>query len=131
MAEDGRGDDRALAGIDGRAAQQPQGDDADDDAEHRERAAGEQPRRAAAGSGLLRRGRVPGGHRRLPGAVPLPGLAAEQVVDTGGHEDYRSMPSRRAERVRCRVARSRRSRLTSIGSCSSASCRSIRALSTW
>ena len=43
----------------------------------------------------------------------------------------RSMPSRLAERLRCRVARSRRSRLTSSGSWASASGLSIRAFSTW
>ena len=42
-----------------------------------------------------------------------------------------SMPRRRAERARCRLARSRRSRLTSIGSASRASGRSMSALSTW
>ena len=41
------------------------------------------------------------------------------------------MPSRRAERARWRVARSRRSRLTSIGSASSAAGVSMRVLSTW
>jgi len=40
-------------------------------------------------------------------------------------------PSRRAERARCRLDRSRRSRLTSIGSWATASGRSISALSTW
>ena len=41
------------------------------------------------------------------------------------------MPRRRALRARCREARSRRSRLTSIGSASRASGVSISALSTW
>ena len=42
-----------------------------------------------------------------------------------------SMPSRRAERCRCRLARKRRSRLTSIGSAARAAGVSISALSTW
>ncbi len=40
-------------------------------------------------------------------------------------------PRRRADRVRCRLARSRRNRLTSIGSWTNASGRSMSALSTW
>jgi hypothetical protein len=42
-----------------------------------------------------------------------------------------SIPSRRAERWRWRLARNRRSRLTSIGSAESAAGVSINALSTW
>ena len=42
-----------------------------------------------------------------------------------------SKPSRRAARAFCRLARNRRSRLTSIGSAASASGRSTSALSTW
>ncbi len=40
-------------------------------------------------------------------------------------------PSRRAERARCRLARIRRNRLTSIGSCARAAGESMRALSNW
>ena len=43
----------------------------------------------------------------------------------------RSMPSRFAERLRCRVARSRLSLLTSSGSWASASGLSIKAFKTW
>ena len=42
-----------------------------------------------------------------------------------------SIPNRRADRWRCRLARNRRKRLTSIGSALSADGVSIKALSTW
>ena len=42
-----------------------------------------------------------------------------------------SIPSRRAERCRCRPARSRRSRLTSSGSTASAAGASMSVFSTW
>ena len=53
---------------------------------------------------------------------------------TAGHPTLlaqTSIPSRRADRCRCRLARSRRSRLTSIGSAAMAAGVSISALRTW
>ena len=51
-------------------------------------------------------------------------LSADQSI-------VRSIPSRFADRNRCRVARSRRSRFTSSGSWARASGLSIKAFSTW
>ena len=104
--------------------------------------------RRAAGRGLpplLRRRRA----ARHPGGARPAVSAGQQDARLGWVRDGRaalggwlaqvhrrgraqsSTPSRRAERARWRVARSRRSRLTSIGSASSAAGLSIRVLSTW
>jgi hypothetical protein len=79
---------------------------------------------------LLRAGRRFGdGRIRRP---PDPaGRGQRQGDDRPDQSIVRSIPSRLAERIRCRLARNRRSRLTSSGSWASASGLSINAFSTW
>ena len=72
--------------------------------------------------------------RRLDQSATAPasggrGVHGRQAM--GADLGQTSIPSRRAERCRWRLARSRRSRLTSIGSAASAAGVSISAFSTW
>ena len=86
--------------------------------------------RGPSGPELLRAQRRPG-DRRLRRPPDPAGRGQRQGDDRPDQSIVRSIPSRLAERIRCRLARSRRSRFTSSGSWASASGLSISAFSTW
>ena len=108
-----------------------QGRDGDQDHERPEGC-----RATAAGAGGARRTGANGtarraGNRRRPRGALVHGRVGHARRLTGEPVSQILMPRRRAERARWRVARIRRSRLTSIGSRASAAGESIRVLSTW